>query len=269
MTVTHLNNTLLEGVLRTILAFDTLNIRLSLSQIKQFLVFADADERNIMEVLDFLCESRILTHDAGSYVLYSRQDENLITLDTNSQQPMRNALLRVLVKPIGVTGMFEMFLPNKPSVLVLNFRSDVPLRRKDRWCKRLSRIFNSSVVHSGIVPKNQRNVITSVLIANAEPLFDLHGTQQFWNNNEWVSKFVFNRFSAHFRLKNSQKGNRKRGKKALLNSSKTTGQFNLAKLLDEYLITNDFEEVYASRLLYASQWIMPQIRHAIKRNRIV
>ena len=103
MNVTQLNNTLLEGVLRTILAFDVINTRLTLSQIKRFLVFADADERSILEVLDFLCESRILQNDGASYVLYSRQDDTLNTLSSFNHSPLRKAEVIIIPRATEMT----------------------------------------------------------------------------------------------------------------------------------------------------------------------
>lgn len=270
MTQGQYNKTLVEGILKTILAFDILESKLTLADIQYHLFFAKGSEKEILDILDFLCAQKILIQENKYYLLYAKQEESLHGLhDVDISLPQKVKII-LLSKFFNLSGVSILNLPTQNTILIIRFHEHIKSFRKEQVCTLFQRIIGLQTCHSGVIPFQLRNSLVASLLVNVKPLVNPENLKDFWQLNSWIFNYCSNStidFS-NLIVKNldSQK---KQAKKKRNSSFKSTGKSNLATLMQQLLDDSAFQESFAERSLYYDQWLLPKIAHAIKRNRIV
>ncbi|MBD78490.1 MAG: hypothetical protein CL840_06195 [Crocinitomicaceae bacterium] len=265
-----MNSELLEGVLKTILAFDILEAGLSLKDIEKHLIEAKANEVEVLEVLDFLCVHKILIKVDDLYMLYSKQDETMSRYKKLKFNPLQRFIFKSLELSGWVEGVFALERPGATPLVIFKFYKEIHRSKKEKICTWVSNLLNIRVFHAGIIPKSDRNALAASLLIRLKPVINGTALETFWNRNSWIFDYCNNSSMDYDVLITNSRVRSDSGKnQSRVSAFKNVGVFNISSYFRHLNSKTEFEREYANRLLYASQWIMPRIRHQIKRNRIV
>lgn len=264
------NKTLVEGILKTILAFDILETKLTLSEIQDHLFTAKGSEKEILDILDFLCAQKIIIQDNNHYLLYSKQEESFQFFRNSEISTSQKAKIRILSKFLDIVGVSILNRPSDKSILILRFNDSIKSNRKEQLCQVFKHILGLPTFHSGVIPIQSRNPLIASLLVNLKPIVNPENLQEFWQLNSWIFDYCSNSTIDYSKLIKSNKKRRKNQANKKRNSSfKSTGSNNLASFIRQLLDKSSFNESFEERMLYYDQWLAPKIAHAIKRNRIV
>ena len=265
-----LNNELLEGVLKTIMVFDILDTKLSLSEIENHLIEAKANEIDLLEVLDFLFTSQIIIKVDNHYTLYNKQEDELNIFKNHQFSVYQKSILKIIELSGWVEGVFKMERPGDSPILIFKFYKEIHRLKKEKICKWATAMLQIRVFHAGIIPKEFRNELSATFLIGLKPILNTTALETFWNRNSWIFDYCYNSSMDYDSLlSNSRIKSRLEKKRNKISAFKSVGAFNISSYFKHLKGKTDFEEEYSNRLLYASQWIMPRVRHQIKRNQIV
>lgn len=265
-----LNNELLEGVLKTILVFDIINTKLTLKDIEKHLIESKSNEVDLLEVLDFLCDNKIIIKLDNHYMLYSKQEDDLNNYKKHRFSFFQKGFLKLIELSGWVEGVFKLERPGDSPILVFKFTREIHRRKKEKICTWASDLLGIRVFHAGILPVEHRNSLSATYLIGLKPVINPTALEKFWNRNSWIfdycsnSSMDYDSILSKSRIEN--KGQQKRNR---ISAFKSVGAFNISSYFKHLNAKTDFENEYSHRLLYVSQWILPRIRHQVKRNQIV
>lgn len=265
-----LNNNLLEGVLKTILVFDILETGLSIKDIEKHLIETKASEIELLDILDFLCANEIIIKLNNHYMLYNKQDDSMHNYKSESFSILQKTIFSLFEMSGWIDGIFLLKRPDSKPLLIFKFYKEIHRSKKEKICKWASGLLGIRVFHAGIVPKEFRNALSATYLIGLKPVINPTALETFWSRNSWIFNFCYNSSMDYDALiSNSRMRTDSFQKRNKVSAFKSVGEFNISSYFKHLKEKTNFENEYSHRLLYASQWIMPRIRHQIKRNQIV
>ena len=269
MTVKLLNSELLEGVVKTIMVFDILKLKVRAKEITDYLIQVNANYTDVEALLLFLKNAKILHSQNGYYQLYSRQEDSFELFQSPQLNLFQKLSLKLLAHLKWFDGLYQLDIGTRDIILIAKFPEFINSKKKDKRTQLLSNILGLNVYHSGLIPRSHRNVLTALIIEGLKPIVNSQSLLQNQKKNSWTNQFIKNKKVDFSDILFEPNPSYKSSLNNKLSSLKSTGKRNITSLILQLDKDLDFESEYSKRLHFASQWIMPQVRHLVKRNRIV